>query len=274
MDEAFHTSAQVVPTIRSFLTRWMRRAKIRQNDWTFVGPTAGRGVLTRCYLDGALLFDRHACVQCGVRQSEYEELDVGSLGDNIIVFENPPFGQHSAVKFFNCMARFPQVKYMALVFPDRFRGDQTSANGKSALDEYFHCTSHLPLPFGSFEDAGGVTVQIQCSFQIWERSDKKRFHPDVGFDVGGRDCTGNNVYWVKRFNPNKYKGRAHCVTTSKPHARHLPIPIRVRRRVRHPKDVILRVLQNIWKDYPHHSRLSFHAGNLQNAFNREFGKKK
>lgn len=268
-DEAFHTSSNTVQFVRSFLLTWMGDRKIRKDDWTFVSPTAGKGALTRGFLDKALLFDRHPCAEMGIEQKEYEELKVGELGDNIIVFENPPFGQHNAVKFFNCMANYQQVKYMTLIFPDRYRGDQTSANGKSVLNEYFHCTSYLPLPFGSFDDASGSSVQIQCSFQIWERKEYKRIHIETGFKVGKYHVTTGNIFWVKRFNPNTYTKKRKCVTPSKPTGIFKnAIPVQVCRITRSSEKKILEVVKKTWEEYPDHSVLSFHAGNIKNIINR------
>ena len=271
-DEAYYTKSSTVSLVQNCLNQWMQDNDILRDSWIFVGPTAGEGVLTRGFIEDALLFDRNPCPQFGVKKSEYDQLDVGSLGENIIILENPPFGQHHAVKFFNYMTGFSQVKYMALIFPDRYRGDQTSANGMSVLNEYFHCVAYTPIPFGSFEEAGGSKVQIQCSFQIWKRMSTKRMKHDVGVDVGQYQVNGENIYWVKRFNPNKYHGKCKCVTRSKPRGRFKnSIPVRIRKRVYSPEDLILDVVKKIWDEYPQHSRQSLHAGNIKNMFNRELG---
>ena len=122
-DEAFYTKPSAVSIVRAYFTKWMADKGLCRDRWTFVGPTAGDGALTRGFIDDALLFDRVPRPKFNVRKCEYDQLDIGSLGDNVIILENPPFGQHNAVKFFNYMTGFSQVKYMAKIFPDRYRGD-------------------------------------------------------------------------------------------------------------------------------------------------------
>ena len=113
------------------------------------------------------------------------------------------------------------------------------------------------------------------SFQIWERKPHMKVKHDVGVDVGQHQVmsgTGGNMFWVKRFNPNKYRGRAKCVTRRKPqHGRSyikpIPvrirsIPVRIRRRINSANDLVLDIIKKVWDEYPHHSRLSLHAGNI------------
>ncbi|MEL0212207.1 MAG: hypothetical protein VW891_16780, partial [Novosphingobium sp.] len=99
------------------------------NDYTLVCPCAGQGVLSRGFAPKALLFDKHPKPEYGVKQSDYMNLNVGALGDKIMILENPPFDKDHAVKFFNRMASFRQVGYIFVICPDRFRADQLSWDG-------------------------------------------------------------------------------------------------------------------------------------------------
>ena len=100
-DEAFYTKPSTVSIVQAYFDNWMTDKGLCRDRWAFVGPTAGDGALTRGFIDDALLFDRVPNSKFNVRKCEYDQLDIGSLGDNVIILENPPFGQHHAVKFFN-----------------------------------------------------------------------------------------------------------------------------------------------------------------------------
>jgi hypothetical protein len=245
----------------------------RMEKHAFVCPTAGDGALSRGFLDQALLFDKNPVPNAGVMKSDYRTLDVASLGERVVVFENPPFDQHNAVLFFNTMVAFENVEILAIVFPDRFRSDQVSWNGKSILNPFFHCVDHMPLPFGSFEIAGSFSAKIQCSFQIWERRASRREPVDIGIDVGkfhNFACNGGDVFWVKRLNPLTHTGSCPMVTKAKPRSNNLlhrtAIPVRIRRFVPSPLEFVEDAYNMMWQEYPHHSLLSLHPGNLRNIF--------
>lgn len=176
--DAYYTSPQLVKMVQEFFKDFLFAQGVK---YTIVCPTAGDGRLT---LENEFLPEAHLSdldpKHPSIKQQDFNSLDVNALGHNIIVFENPPFSQHYAVKFFNAMAHYSNVKYIAIIFPDRFRGDQTSSDGKSILDRHFHLVDHMPIKEGLFEEAGGRGVQIPASFQIWKRRETPRKDLNVG----------------------------------------------------------------------------------------------
>lgn len=264
-DDAFYTSQKAVSSIRGFLSK-----SVRIKDFQVVCPTAGTGRLTKGFIKNALMYDRHPAP--GVIQMEYQNLDVGSLGSRVLIFENPPFSQHDAVTFFNTMAAWDNVKYIAIVFPDRFRSDQISSNGKEVMHENFHCISHMPIPYGSFDDAGSSKVYIQSSFQIWKRMSKKRTKLDIGVDVGKFHISPNigTKFWVKiGLDPNVKRSKKtrhrRIVTRTKPDKKYgKSIPI-CSRRGNIDENFLKEVLRHCYTSYKHHTPNTFHAGNFANA---------
>jgi hypothetical protein len=283
--DAFYIKQDVaMMQIQPQMAQWMTDKKISRDVYTFIGPAAGVGALTRGFKNAnVLLFDLVASHKHGVKYANYKQLDVGVYGDDVCIFENPPFGQHHAVKFFNTFAKQPQVKYMALVFPDRYPYDQREARpGGVVLNENFHCVGTKLLAFGSFEKAGGSSAQIQCSFQLWERRASKRGPSEHtrNFDVGPHVLSENrgNLFYLKGFDPNRYTKGEHLVTTCKAKSAYRQFPIRLYTpdsvSMTNQKRFITRAIKTMWRDYPHHARPSLHSGNILKALGLEFNKNK
>lgn len=270
LDNAFYTSLPVVEAIHKFLYKWMENTPtFVRSDWTFVCPTAGDGRLAKGFTK-AHMFDIHPDAKKKVKECSYETLDIAAIARKVVILENPPFSQGHVVKFFNTMAAWPQVGYMALVLPDRFRFDQLDSRGVTFANSFFHCVAHMPLDYGSFERASGVVAQIQCSFQIWERRPSERVAVDIGVDVGRayiEDLCGDNVYWVKRRNPATTRGRTRVVTRTRPAPSALrPIPVCIRRYHHDPLGWLTEVVTAVWAKYPYHAEPSFHAGCIKGEF--------
>ena len=238
------------------------------DDNTFVCPCAGQGVLSRGFAPKALLFDKHPKPEHGVKQSDYMDLDIGALGDKIMILENPPFGQGNVVKFFNRMASFRQVGHIFVISPDRFRADQLSWNGRDELNPYFHCVAFMPLPYRAFENASGSIPQIQTSFQIWVRKETPRAGY-TGVKVGKlRVSAADADWWVKREKPETASRRSVELVTEYKFYRNgksTGIPVKFPPGIDRAegKKILLAAIEKMWAEYPQHSKLSLHPGNLK-----------
>jgi hypothetical protein len=244
-----------------------RRIGLKIGDHKVVCPCAGEGVLTRGFIPNALLFDKHPKPELGVKQSCYLRLDLGALGDPILIIENPPFGRQHVVRFFNRMASFRQVKIMAIIMPDRFRADQLDWLGRDELDPRFHCIDHLPLPYGSFEDAGGSIAQIQTSFQIWVRKAAPRAAYE-GVRVGEHNIppAGGVDWWVKKFNPRTYTKSSDVITKNRPKPdKYNAMPVQFPPGIAgaEGEQILRAAIDKMWAEYPEHPKPSLHPGNLK-----------
>jgi len=255
MDEAFFTAEKTVPLVQGFLTLFCTVLNITIDEYQVICPCAGTGRLTKGFID-ARLFDRNEAP--GITVREYMDLTVKDIGDQkALVFENPPFGQHNAVPFFNKMASFPQVEYMALIFPDKYRNHHEHPHDhRVVMNEYFHCVEYRHLPKGSFDDASGKTVVINTSFQLWKRKIIKR----------EQLLWNGPVFWVETgLDPNKKRSKKNrrrgIVTISK--TKHTSFRIQIP--TGHTKTDLMMCLKKCRQEYPHYTGLTFHVGNLKNT---------
>jgi hypothetical protein len=241
--------------------------------YTIVCPAAGGGDMTRgmdLKIYTIFLFDLHLCpTNKTVVQCCYKVLDVNSLGDRILIFENPPFGQYHGVLFFNTMAAHSNVEIIANVFPHRFVGLQKSAKGTTCLNEYFHLVSYVLLPADSFETelTSGATAGIQCSFQIWKRMLVKRPTTTVCVRVGKhyvrRDHTILNLKHTLSPHAKRNKGtsKRSVLTRSVPNCASMPISIDPTKDTPLIRAVILKAFANSWRHK--HTPYNYHPGILQ-----------
>jgi hypothetical protein len=242
-----------------------------EQAYTYVSPTSGTGVMTNGFIDAQKydIVPQHPSVQ----KCDYKMLDLGQFGSNVIIYENPPFDKENLVPFFNAMALDDCVKIITLILPDRCRADQTSSDWRTCFNEYFHLDDYLQLPYGSFECADKSVSQIQTSFQIWKRMPTPRVYEDIGVLVGQHNIPsplikiGWEMFYVARFNPQHGPDRA-AVTRSRPKKQSpKPIMVSVRMDIPDRLELVQRAVELMWREYPHHAKLSLHAGNLKNAFN-------
>ena len=248
----------------------------RLKDFTIVGPTAGKGAMTNGMDRNVFdihLFDLHPHEY--VKQCSYLDLEVNALGERIIIFENPPFGQFHAVRFFNTMAEFAHVEYIAIVFPYRFVGDQKSSDGKMCLDENFHLVSNVLLARDSFKSelTWGSQATIQCSFQIWKRMSTKRILPQVIVRVGKHNIRRNHRMWYLKYTLNPHRRRTkknrrkNILTRSRPNSgARMPIGIDPSKDTPAIRAVILAAFSNSY--LYSHTTYNYHPGILQVELNK------
>lgn len=265
-DDAFYTTSAACATFQAFVaaSRYFCSSLVADGTHTVVCPTAGFGALTRGFVDNALLFDMHPQPKCGVAGCKYMELDIEAYGKFVIIMENPPFSQYDAVPFFIRMAIFAATRVMFLIFPDRFRGDPLNSKGTQELDENFHCVDHKLLPYNSFEKASGSAARILTSIQVWVRKPYKRA-AYAGIPVGNHRVAGADAtHWVKRRNPLLTK--LEVVTATKPYPdTYKSFPVKFPDSVSYEdgKAILAEAVKSMWEEYPHHSMISLHAGNLK-----------
>lgn len=91
--------------------------------------------------------------------------------DNMICISNPPFGFASslAVRFFNRLSSFPQIKAISFIVPKTFRKKSV----QNRLDSSMHLIHEEDLPKNSFI-LEGKPYDVPTIFQVWEKRSYKR----------------------------------------------------------------------------------------------------
>lgn len=104
----------------------------------------------------------------GVEQKDFFHY-IPDLNKKTIIISNPPFGRIAslAIQFFNKAAEFSLV--IAFIVPKTFR--KRSVQNK--LDLNFHLKYEMDMPKNSFIFEG-EPYDVPCTFQIWEKSKRKR----------------------------------------------------------------------------------------------------
>jgi hypothetical protein len=260
-DCAWYTSDIGVNVARDFFSKHFRIVNKHVVGFKVVCPAAGTGRLTRGFIQAAL-FDCKPSPRHGVAKADYTSLDLSGLG-NTIVFENPPFGQHHAVRVFNCMAQYDNVKHIVFLFPDRFRADQLSSDGRTHLHPQFECVDYAPLPVGSFESCDGINPFIKCSVQLWSRQTKVRGHSLVRCGSLHVLRTDRPLWVSTNLDPNIQRNkstRRRCCITSTKRPKSFPVAFQGMN-----KDLLLRALIHCRSEYDY-SKTRLHPGNLAATF--------
>ncbi|WP_430388271.1 hypothetical protein [Blastomonas fulva] len=196
LDQIF-TTDEVARDLLDFVIR-----RYGSQPHLFIEPSAGLGAFLK-HIPASKIGIELDCKIPGLLAADFLTVSV-QCTPPIIVVGNPPFGKNSAtaVKFFNHAARMADV--IAFVLPRTFR----KASIQNRLHENFHLVEEIDVPPSAFTFRS-KPCDVPCTFQIWERRQKKRelhelqmSHPD--FEFTDRD---NAHFAVQRVGANA--GRVH-----------------------------------------------------------------
>lgn len=166
--DKFYTNTEIITDIISGIIK-----EQHLHDIVFVEPSAGAGALIDAlkhnHVKNIQAYDLYP-ERNDIVKKDFLKLDIRKLKQqNIITFQNPPFGNNCnlAIKFFNKASLFSKEIWQ--IVPKTFKKDSV----KNKLDEYFHLVYEIDMPKNSFY-LGGEPYDVPCCFQIWRKEKQKR----------------------------------------------------------------------------------------------------
>jgi hypothetical protein len=269
-DSAWFSGGSIPETTRTVFREYMvkNHGTTWNDQFDILCPTAGDNRIAGGYFQNVHAYDRNPQHE-SVTMCDFQNIDVSSLERRIVVLENPPFSAHIAVKFFNKMAEFANVDIIAIVFPDKYRGNPRDAYTKRVMNRHFHCVSHRVLPSDEFEDAQGVSVKMLCTFQVWVRKPILRDDSVVGLKFGV-NIIGRPDFWIRVFNPTtKSRKRRKVITKFKPvKGNGIPVQVHEASTELYHKKRIECAMVSTYTNHAHTDQ-GFNEGNLINSLRDE-----
>ena len=168
--DKFYTNSNVVNLCFDVLNNY----KNILNNCKLIEPSAGSGA----FLDKLSNYDFDAFdiepteSKYKIVKQDFLELDLNNYDKSLAFIGNPPFGRQSSIakKFIKKISNCEKTNLIAFILPKSFRKESM----QKCFNLFFSLDVEIDLPSNSFTINKKIH-DVPCIFQIWKRSDKKRF---------------------------------------------------------------------------------------------------
>lgn len=168
--DKFYTNSNVVDLCFSILNNYQQQLK----QYKLIEPSAGSG----SFLDKLSIYDFDAFdiepaeSNHKIVKQDFLQLDLNIYNKRLAFIGNPPFGRQSSIakKFIKKISNCEKTDLIAFILPKSFKKESM----QKCFNLYFSLDAEIDLPDNSFTINNKIH-DVPCIFQVWIRSDKKRF---------------------------------------------------------------------------------------------------
>ena len=176
-DQFYTTDAVAAQCVCDIVSTLKPKTQTEAAKYLWIEPSAGKGAFIRSAPKRAEVIGIDIEPKApGIIETDFLEWILPATTKKIISFGNPPFGKQSSLAkaFIKKCCAFSDV--IAFILPLSF----TKPSMSRAFDAKFHCILSKKLQCDSFEINEGVTYDVPCVFQIWQKcKDARKAEKDV-----------------------------------------------------------------------------------------------
>ena len=176
-DQFYTTDAVAAQCVCDIVSTLKPKTQTEAAKYLWIEPSAGKGAFIRSAPKNAEVIGIDIEPKApGIIETDFLEWTPPATTKKIISFGNPPFGKQSSLAkaFIKKCCGFSDI--IAFILPLSF----TKPSMSRAFDAKFHCILSKELKGDSFEINEGVTYDVPCVFQIWQkRKDARKAEKDV-----------------------------------------------------------------------------------------------